>query len=1205
MDADRHPTVVLTEPEHNGRNGDLGAASDPGTTAVLHGMVSMLSEVLEGLDHRLGRVEETMARAAEDARVQMEGWRREASRAAQAPPPPPDPRFDDVLVAIGDLARRLERLESTTDSARSGADVLSAAIVGGVGERLEASEAAVAATVQAAVADLIAHAAAPAPGPDERMSSLMADVIAALDTLTEAVAAGADRAETVQASVGDVLDVRLATAAAQTAEQLDLLTDRIGELLVVPRAGEERIPELFVAMGRRLDDIESALGALRPSDDLAGRLDARVAPIEEQLTWLERSVNDAGAAVRDEVASASQEIAAQLASVVEGLRSELTGVGDGIRAELGALGADGAQTRADLDELGSQLRAGQEAATVIGTAVSGMAERFAGLEEAITDGTARAVSGVAELRQAVDPLPAVLDAVVGLETRLASVHGLVEAANDREEAASRESLDVALAQLADIGGTVKWLAEQPPVQADAVRSANEELGARLADVERTVRDVTAAAAADLRTAVGDAQDGLALAVADLDERVRRLRPVDDSLYAAIVSVGDRLASTDGVIERAVSGLRDVLLARLDELSVDAMSASIAELGSAQAAAAGAMLSALGDLDRHLIDLDAGLTSDRGMVAESVEDLGSRLFDAIGSLSSAMAPPPSTDESLRTGVTAIEARLAGVEEGLQGNREELERALRRLVQAIESRPDGTEPVLAAVARVTDELVRLESAVEAGTARGAESASDAVAELVRRLTELEVAMQTSHVERTEDVLASVAELKERMRKPRGIDDSIRAAIGGVSDKVERLEGLLTDRHAVTGDSMHAVGEALDEMRERIEVVAASVQRLRDGVAADIAAVPERISGPMRSMLEDTSTRVEGMQGALDLLGQRLGQSNMEVADDVRASLTRVNELIGSVAAIGTQTGAISDGIGRLVDDSTGRTQALLDAVAASSKESHERLRALHASLVRRMEAAVAGRPEGDDGVVTALLGRLDQLAGSVSAVRSSVEALPAGVESTLASVATEITEQQDAISSSLDRFRDAVESQSTTLARVQESVQGLGGSVDGGLERLRSSVGEGLVGIGRRTAASMKQLDRILALMEDDRRGIEGLQALCQSLASATEQSGSLGGRVADLVLESRSAMRGDIERLESSVHLENVKQQQQSQAHLAQAVATIGDVVERESVVLSQRMAAVTAAVETIRTVLHAHIEDTSRPARTGGGTNGKPAPQPV
>src|SRR5439155_7717846 len=136
-------------------------------------------------------------------------------------------------------------------------------------------------------------------------------------------------------------------------------------------------------------------------------------------------------------------------------------------------------------------------------------------------------------------------------------------------------------------------------------------------------------------------------------------------------------------------------------------------------------------------------------------------------------------------------------------------------------------------------------------------------------------------------------------------------------------------------------------------------------------------------------------------------------------------------------------------------------------------------------------------------------------------------------------------SLDSLRKALEGQSDGMRKVQESLHALGGMVDGSLERMRSSVGEGLVGVGRRSASAVKLSERLVTMVEDERRGIEAIHALCQSLAGADEHSGALTGRVGDIVLESRSAMRGDAERVETAVNLETIKQYQQNQAQLAQ------------------------------------------------------------
>jgi hypothetical protein len=334
--------------------------------------------------------------------------------------------------------------------------------------------------------------------------------------------------------------------------------------------------------------------------------------------------------------------------------------------------------------------------------------------------------------------------------------------------------------------------------------------------------------------------------------------------------------------------------------------------------------------------------------------------------------------------------------------------------------------------------------------------------------------------------------------------------------------------------------------------SVELLRAETGTGFEEAPARVIGGLRPALEDTANRLDEVQGAVDLAAARMGQSSGEAADDMRAALSRLHEVMASVAALSTDVAHMGDDVRRLTDDD-GRTQALLDAVASSAQESHDRMRALHSSLTRRFDAALA----------------------QAAAPAPSTDA-------------AEITRQQAAVAHALERFVAAVDAQAEGLSRVQETLASMHGAFGGSLEKLRASTGEGLAQLGRRQAGGLKTLEHLVSLMEREQESLESLHALCQSFGGSMEQGGAMGGRVADLVLETRAALRGDMERLEAAVHLEAVKQQQQGQVHLSKAVATIDDVVERESMMVAQRVAAVAAAVETIRGVLHTHVEDTAR-----------------
>jgi len=144
-----------------------------------------------------------------------------------------------------------------------------------------------------------------------------------------------------------------------------------------------------------------------------------------------------------------------------------------------------------------------------------------------------------------------------------------------------------------------------------------------------------------------------------------------------------------------------------------------------------------------------------------------------------------------------------------------------------------------------------------------------------------------------------------------------------------------------------------------------------------------------------------------------------------------------------------------------------------------------------------------------------------------------------------------------------------------------AVEHQLGTLREELEQAIVGMSRRQSATLKLLERLGAELGDEHRRLETVQSLCQSVASAVEQQAAVGSRVAELVMETRSVMRSDVERLESAVHLEAVKGRQQDQARLAQVAAGVAEVVEREAALVSQRVASLSATVEGVRAAVHA------------------------
>lgn len=554
---------------------------------------------------------------------------------------------------------------------------------------------------------------------------------------------------------------------------------------------------------------------------------------------------------------------------------------------------------------------------------------------------------------------------------------------------------------------------------------------------------------------------------------------------------------------------------------------------------------MGMLSEVLDGIDRRIAGLEKTIATSQSQMAAAVTQAVEALAPRLERQSEKDSKLQAGIHVLGDRLAALEAVVSENPV---RGLETRLGAIEAVLEGAGDTAAAAAdAIASRLDRLREdmgerldaiqpfdasfypAIHAVADRLAES-DDIVAvamEDIRRLIDERLDSSAATF-----ISASLVELGSAYAA--GHSDVL-AGLADINRRLIDMPSTADVREEASGDDSEAeVLAAIAELRERMakprpidEAIKAGVKRLDEKVAEVEARVQTRGGDDVNVAVSALADRLEGLQAAVDVLGSRVGHSHSEITVDVRAAMTRLQELSAAVAGVGTEVGTVADGIGRLQEDG-GRTQLILDAISSSSVESHERLRALHAALTKRFDASVAG---------------------------------------------SQVT---DAVASALDRFRSAVDGQASVMQQLRSSV-----------EELAASMETGVNSIGRRQAAVYKMVERVIAGMEDEQRGMEGLHRLAQSLSGALEQGSSMGGRVADLVLESRSALRADVERLESAIHLEAVKQQQQSQAHLSQAVATVGDVVERESSMLAQRVSAMTAAVETIRTVLHTQIDEPS------------------
>lgn len=310
---------------------------------------------------------------------------------------------------------------------------------------------------------------------------------------------------------------------------------------------------------------------------------------------------------------------------------------------------------------------------------------------------------------------------------------------------------------------------------------------------------------------------------------------------------------------------------------------------------------------------------------------------------------------------------------------------------------------------------------------------------------------------------------------------------------------------------------------------------------------------------------------------------------------------------------------------RVAAVADAVASAPTPVVD-LDALAAMVAERLAPGTAIRPADSElpVVLDDLVGRLGQVESSVQAARADGEAAAARLTSELQALLgagmerllTHATAADEALGADLRASFHRTAEMASTVHAVHDTLQTLGEQ----LARLAADergrpVLEALEAIGRqhqeavftlqtalvrridgRTAAlarlmegrddrsaSVQLLERLGTELGEEHRRLEAVLGLCQSVATAVEQQAAVGGRVAELVLETRTAMRSDVERVESAVQLEAVKSRQQDQARLTQVAAGVTEVVERETALVAQRVAALANTVDAVRAALHAHV----------------------
>ena len=760
----------------------------------------------------------------------------------------------------------------------------------------------------------------------------------------------------------------------------------------------------------------------------------------------------------------------------------------------------------------------------------------------------------------------------------------IHAAIDAAAARVTEHLAAQLAE--QVGGLAGELTDADErvgrIEQAVVEAIATQVDERLAAVESAMAERVA----HVESALAERMSGLDDAVSDRTiDLMRRLAQVEASVAegrAEATQVAPRVEERLARFEEAV----EKRLARFDQTHQTIADRVTDRIASADDAAADRAV----DLIRRIGQVEAALTESRADTAE-LAAMAPRLDQVAGQLAERI----SEAEQVATGrAEQFEARismqLAELDAAVAAMRAESAALPSNLSEQMQAaigswrnrlrRGESDENIKKAFddlsAQLADGVSRLQDAVNRAQGESLSAAQTTVAE-IRRLLD---SGQSEHL----DAVAALAEKlvaihDELARHDSRLVDAVIAAIPEppapptplpapepiVVDTTETIDAL----RAWIADELTRMREALEEAYARTGTVATSVARqVDDVVQAAVTAVNDRVGR------ERTAT--DGIRRDVELLG------------------TRIEELGKSVSAGRREFAITSQGLPDLLrnviqeNDLGPAIEAVKDAVASANHEHQDVLRALHSSLAKRFDLRARTIAETLDGLAASLEAAktigpsldkvgarleqqqpfLDQMRTELMQIGTAVGAMPADMERRHAEA-----------TAGIDRVADALTTLRKHAAALDRAVQGMRASQDG--------LATAFIDLRDGNGVLPQRLDQIGTAIDLTRRQLGEVAELTRTVATSVDQQQAMGNRLAELVTQVRAATRSDIERVESSIHLEVLKQHQQDQARLTQAVAGVSEVVEREAGVIAQRVSALATEVDAIRLELAGTRPDAS------------------
>lgn len=660
----------------------LDADAGPGATAILSGMLHTLSEVLERLDERLGRLE------------------------ARAAAPPPEVDVDGIAETVLDRLRRDDTMARTVGGA-----------VAPLGHAVDDLRAEVASLREAEPLERVVERAVAAAS--ERLgNTIEAELAARRDTepVEQAMVAATERMGAVvdglRAEIGRLGDAEPVASAVEraVAAATGSLRQAVDDLQA--RVAERSTEVEVVALRRALDEALMALGDRNEAHAVGVR--EMVAQLSSELRRLAEPdeddeavgpdiaalVAEAGqgtersiARLHADVRGAVEELALAMVDRQDGQAAALARVEAELRTVVGAqagavhdIGAAlgdrlEAELRAQVAPLHeSQAAAAEHAAAELQAQVAALQDAQAATAERLVDEVRAQVAPLQELHAAgaerlVDEVRAVVATQAGalLEVQTAVVERLEGQGAVLERLRAEMSAQAfALEQLRSDA------AERSPAAVEGIdrleaslqrlhAEVDERSAGQVALVDRLVADQATALAqvdaevqqalASVRAELADRPDAAALAAEHADA-LRR------ALEEAVRTLAERQAATNASLHQAVDRLRAELVALAEPIGDEA--ADDAEAGAAEAVAELLAVQAAAAHD----DLARLETVLRGQVAE-VSGRANSITDVIGRLDGRLHEVVDGVRALSRHLEAT-ASLVPAVEALRGEVDELRR-----------------------------------------------------------------------------------------------------------------------------------------------------------------------------------------------------------------------------------------------------------------------------------------------------------------------------------------------------------------------------------------------------------------------------------------------------------------------------------------------------------------------------------------------------